>query len=57
VADAGSDLITSYGYDNAGRQQTATDALGRLTRFEYDALGRVVRTIQEGDPGTTAVGR
>lgn len=38
-------LITTYGYDQYGRQVSVTDTLGRETRTEYDAAGRVERSI------------
>jgi RHS repeat-associated protein/CSLREA domain-containing protein len=30
------DVLTSYTYDNAGRMETITDALGHTTRYVYD---------------------
>jgi RHS repeat-associated protein len=36
------DLTTSYTYDAVGNQQTVTDPLGRVTRYDYDALNRVI---------------
>jgi len=38
-------LNTVYGYDKAGNLITQTDALGRVTRFEYDVMGRRVKRI------------
>lgn len=38
-------LITSYGYDDFGRQVSVTDTLGRETRTEYDAVGRAQKSI------------
>ena len=43
--DADKDIITLYSYDTLGRLVQSQDALGRLTRYEYDALGRNTRTI------------
>jgi len=37
-------LSTRYSYDELGRQLTQTDALGRVTSYESDALGR--RTLR-----------
>ena len=37
-------IITSYTYDDAGRQISVTDTLGRTTQYEYDAAGHVVKT-------------
>lgn len=39
-------LVTSYGYDDAGRTQTVTDPRGIVTYSEYDDLGRTTRTIE-----------
>ena len=50
IPDAGSELIvTRFEYDAAGRQTKVTDPLGRITETQYDALGRVVKTIRRGD--------
>ena len=38
-------LITDYGYDAFGRQETVTDPHGNMTRTFYDPLGRVERTV------------
>jgi RHS repeat-associated protein len=35
-------IVTEYGYDEAGNQVTVTDTLGRVTRTEYDELNRPV---------------
>ncbi|HEY4027967.1 MAG TPA: DNRLRE domain-containing protein, partial [Candidatus Dormibacteraeota bacterium] len=40
--------VASYTYDGAGRKATATDALGRVTRYDYDAADRLVRTTLLG---------
>ena len=44
-------LITTYGYDDSGRQITVTDLLGHVTRTEYDTAGRVYRTIVNFEDG------
>ena len=36
---------TAYSYDSRGNKLTQTDAEGRITRWEYDALGRVTARI------------
>lgn len=36
-----------YTYDAAGRTDTVTDALGRVTDNDYDPLGRLARTLQD----------
>ena len=43
-------IITEYGYDGAGNQTVITDTLGRVTRTEYDAAGRLAQTIQNTHP-------
>ncbi|HEF5873488.1 TPA: LysM peptidoglycan-binding domain-containing protein, partial [Burkholderia cenocepacia] len=52
VTDAGEgrlNLRTTFAYDGAGKVLTVTDGAGtagaRMTRHEYDAAGRLVRTI------------
>ncbi|MFL5330324.1 MAG: RHS repeat-associated core domain-containing protein [Gemmataceae bacterium] len=39
-------LVASRAYDAAGRLLSFTDPLGLVTRYEYDALGRTTKTIQ-----------
>ncbi len=39
-------IVTEYAYDALGRQTTITDTLDRITRTEYDNLGRVLTTTQ-----------
>ncbi|HSW12370.1 MAG TPA: transglutaminase domain-containing protein [Solimonas sp.] len=38
-------LKTITVYNRAGKPETQTDARGKLTRFEYDSLARLTRTI------------
>lgn len=45
-------LVTSYGYDPAGRLQTVTDPKGIKTKTFYDALGRTTKTIEAYADGT-----
>ena len=50
-------IVTAYGYDGFGRQNSTVDALGHETRTFFDSLGRVVKTVQnyiDGDPTTDA---
>ena len=50
-------LVTSTGYDAAGRVQAVTDPLGLVTQTSYDALDRTTQTIQDyttGTPTTTS---
>jgi len=45
-------LMTSYGYDLAGRLAVMTDTIGRPTKYFYDEAGRTARVIvnyQDGD--------
>ncbi|WP_020476098.1 MBG domain-containing protein [Zavarzinella formosa] len=49
-------LITSYGYDAAGRLQTTTDPMGLVSKTYYDAAGRTVKTIENYVDGTVSDG-
>ncbi len=41
--------ITTYAYDEVGNKIRQTDAEGRVTRWEYDAMGReIARILPEG---------
>jgi RHS repeat-associated protein len=41
----------TYAFDEAGNQTNQVDALGRVTKFQYDKLGRrIVRRLPSGDP-------
>jgi RHS repeat-associated protein len=40
---------TEYAYDSLNRLVTETDALGHVTRNEYDPLGRVISTTYDAD--------
>ncbi len=42
AAGGGDDLVTQYTYTAHGQMDTMTDALGRVTDYDYDALGRLV---------------
>jgi RHS repeat-associated protein len=46
---AGTALITSYGYDAAGRVASVTDPRGIVTRTYYDSLGRATKTVENAD--------
>ncbi|MBD2782846.1 RHS repeat-associated core domain-containing protein [Xenorhabdus szentirmaii] len=37
--------ISHQEWDGVGRLRTVTDALGRVTRYEYDVFGRPLRTV------------
>ncbi len=40
----GDDLVTTYTYTPRGQIDTVTDPLGRVTDYDYDALGRLIAT-------------
>lgn len=42
-----------YGYDAAGRLDTITDVLGRVTDFDYDAAGNLAAVTAPGGAKTT----
>jgi len=44
-------LVTEYGYDAVENLVAVTDTVGRVTRYEYDAANRLVRTIENYLPG------
>ncbi|MCG8450021.1 MAG: DUF6531 domain-containing protein, partial [Pirellulales bacterium] len=44
-AGTGLPLGSSFAYDSNSRLQSTTDPLGRVTRFEYDTKGNVVKQI------------
>ncbi len=46
--DPAPDLVTSYGYDAAGRRTKVTDAEGKETVYTYDMLGDRVRMTETG---------
>jgi RHS repeat-associated protein len=48
AAGTGTSNWATYAYDEVGNQTNQVDALGRMTRFEYDALGRRTRTVLPG---------
>ncbi len=37
--------VSHQEWDGAGRLRTVTDALGSVTRYEYDVFGRLLRTV------------
>ena len=46
------DLVLVIAYNSDGQVQSVTDALGRITRYTYDTVGRVTNTVQNFvDPG------
>jgi RHS repeat-associated protein len=57
-APAASDtvLVTTLGYDPAGRPDTVTDPRGVVGKTEYDALGRVTKTIDDYVDGVPSDG-
>ena len=42
VTDA-NNVVSRFGYDNAGNRTRMTDGLGRSTRTDYDVAGRIVK--------------
>ncbi len=44
-------IITQYGYDDAGRRTTTTDTLGHVTKNDYDAAGQLIKVTQNYDAG------
>ena len=55
-----SDVTTTYAYDasttagKAGLVTSETDPLGRVTTYQYDALGRVTQTVHNKVTGSSA---
>ncbi|OEZ52860.1 DUF4214 domain-containing protein [Duganella sp. HH105] len=45
------DVVTSYGYDVLGRQNTVIDAMGGTSYTYYDALGRTIAVAKVQAPG------
>jgi RHS repeat-associated protein len=37
--------VTSYTYDSMGRRATVTDGRGNTSRYEYDAVGNIVKEV------------
>ncbi|HZR03992.1 MAG TPA: RHS repeat-associated core domain-containing protein [Burkholderiales bacterium] len=48
--------ITQYGYDTQGNLTSLTDALGKITTQQYDALNRLIKTIEPAASGAGAGG-
>jgi YD repeat-containing protein len=49
AADTPQQTTTTYAYDELGNQTNQVDAAGRITTFQYDALGRRIgRTLPGG---------
>jgi RHS repeat-associated protein len=53
LPSAPSARTTLYEYDAAGNLIAATDALGRVTRYEYDPLDRLTRVVDPAGNQTT----
>jgi RHS repeat-associated protein len=47
-------LVSTTDYDDAGRATLTTDPHGVMTRFEYDALGRVTKSVENFVNGTVS---
>ena len=54
ITVAPNSAITRYTFDAMGRKLTDTDALGIVTKYEYDGKGNLVRQVRDYTPdGTT----
>ena len=51
-SDSSTVLVTGYGYDAAGNQNTTTDPNGIETKSDFDALGRMTTNIADYTDGT-----
>ncbi|NJO30288.1 MAG: RHS repeat protein [Richelia sp. SL_2_1] len=49
------DVVTSYTYTDDGQIDTMTDALGRLTDYDYDNFGRLNKTTVAKDTVDEAI--
>ncbi len=54
--DFQTNVETDTSYDSAGRVLTKTDAMGRVTRTDYDHLGRKIDQIANCNPSNTCAG-
>jgi RHS repeat-associated protein len=52
IPPLGSGFATSYEYDADNNRTLVSDALGRVTRTEYDDGGRPIRTLEPGNTET-----
>ena len=43
-ADASRDQVTRFAFDAAGNKQFVVDASGAITQYQYDAMGKVLKT-------------
>ncbi len=51
TTSGGDDLVTTYTYTSHGLVDTMTNPLGRVTDYDYDALGRLIKeTFAKGTP-------
>ena len=55
ISDADGAVIASYSYDANGNMTAMTDALGNTTRYQYDALNRLI-SEQAADESITEYG-
>ncbi len=44
-------VVTEYGYDPAGNRTHVTNTLGIVTFYEYGSANRLIRTVENYDPG------
>lgn len=54
VGTGGNDAITRYAYDAAGRLEYTVDAVGAVTKREYDDRGRLTRELAYANTVTAA---
>lgn len=46
---SGLNIINEWSYDLVGRMITYKDPSGQITTYDYDSIGRLVRSLQPGD--------
>jgi YD repeat-containing protein len=54
VLSGSGDWVTRYAYDDDGRLEYTIDALGGVTRHEYDGNGNVIKTTRYADTVTSS---
>ena len=46
-------VSTTYGSDETGRLASVTDAIGNITSYKYDPMGRISQAVQQDSAGHT----